>query len=157
MANHDSNAANLNRLYANRGDSIFASDAFFACVRRTALAAGERDEDFAQDVLIAVLEGIHGFTGRAPFSHWLRALIYRLKADRLRGKITERDTLVELTDQHVPAYSSSDTLMDLSFMKDDSTKRIAELLLQGYSQGEVATEMGITQQAISARLTRLKK
>jgi len=156
LANLDSNSADLDRLYANRNDSISASEAFFACVRRTALAAGEWDQDFAQDIVLAVLKGLPRISGRVPFSHWLSSVIKRRGDTRLSRKIRDRETLVDLTDQQVPAHAPSDILMDLSFLKDNLTRRIAELLLQGYSQGEVATDLGITQQAISARLTRLR-
>jgi RNA polymerase sigma factor (sigma-70 family) len=152
-----SSAISLDVLYAHRDDSPAATDAFYAAIRSYALCRLERDEDAAQDVLVSVFTSLEGFDERMPFKHWLDALITNHQNARIRELIEERETLVELTDQTVPAYAPSDDFLDISFITDPTTKRIAELILQGYSQTEVAAELGMTQQAISARLSRLRK
>ena len=148
----------LDTMYSARNDSPAASDAFYTAVRKAAFNALERDEDAAQDVTLDVLTGLPGFNDApgSPFSHWFATVVRNHKADRLRQKISDRDTLVELDDQTVPASSPSEAFLDISFIKDEITHRIAGMVLQGYSQAEIGADLGMTRQAVGDRLSRLR-
>ena len=133
-----------------------APDEFWREVRRTALARSEGDEDFAQDIAVAVFEGLAGFDGRSPFSHWLRSLISRMNNDRLRGKISTRNTVVEFSDQTVPAYSPPLEFIDLGFIRDAKTRKAANLILAGHTMEEAGQQLGLTAEAVRKRLARLR-
>lgn len=149
----------LDSLYFTRNDSDEASDEFYSGIRKAAFNALERDEDAAQDVTLAVLLGLPGFSDNpgSPFSHWFNTIVRNHKADRIGMKMDQRNTFVEFDDAHVPAYSPSDSFMDVTFIKDSTTRRVCELILQGYTQGEAGKQMGLSNKAVSMRLSRLRK
>ena len=132
-------------------------DEFWRAIRRSALVRSEFDEDFAQDVTVAVFEGLTGFDGRAPFSHWLRSLITHMNNDRLRRKIGARNTIVEYCDQTVPAHSPPSGFIDLGFIRDTKTRKAADLILEGHTMEEAGHRLGLTAGAVRKRLARLRK
>lgn len=75
--------------------------------------------------------------------------------DEVRHSTGEGD-VKELTVSDDSRIEARDMVHTLMSRIDDKGKRICEMVMQGYGQDEIARELGISQQAIAKRLSKMR-
>lgn len=125
----------------------------FQAVHAECLRLVRRDEDAAQQAAIVVLQKLPTFIehGEDSFSRYVRRIA---KLGRLSAYKHQAINQVELGEDQLDTKASK-RFVDCSTLPH-GIKEIAELLLEGWTQSEVASRLGISPTALRKRLSRYR-
>lgn len=120
--------------------------------------------DLLQEIIYQCWKSFPSFKGESKASTWIyrvslnTALVYRRNNNKHKSKITlEPDHIAELPADHTEENRHKDALL-LAIRSLPKTERmIITLHLDGYSNGEIATMIGISKGHISVKIHRIKK
>ena len=158
-----------------------ARDEFAELIRRhqsrvfAILYRYERDphklEDLAQETFVKVWRSLDGFTGRAPFEHWLSKIAARVALDHLRQLKRRPQTIAlpELGDDSLewlrsdegrsePESRQAAELLELAMRELSPAQRLVITLqeLEGYSVKEICERTGSSSVAVRVRAMRAR-
>lgn len=125
--------------------------------------ASDDFKDARQDVILQLWRSFPTFRGDSKISTWiykvaLNTILAKRKRDQ-KDYLTESISLAHL--EHIPSapMTAEDILPEFSWLVsklDDCDKAIVMLLLEGYSNKEIATMLDLTATNVSTKLNRLK-
>lgn len=149
---------------ARAGDTAAFRSLYEAHVRRVHVLSlrlmtdREEAEELTQDVFVAAWHRLGNYEGRARFSTWLHAITARLARQRLRGLLRRRrreelyvrDYLAAVT----AAMGDPDLELERALALLPRRMRTALVLhaIEGYSQAETASVMGIAEGTVKAHV-----
>lgn len=132
----------------------------------------EEKEDIVSDAVTKAL-GTFDERGGCSFKSWVKRLAYQLTIDRLNAHretvgtsyITDDGDEIEipeLGDSTTPedvviGWEKQKAVEDTIFTRSDIDGRIFDLHVMGYQPREIAARLGLTPNAVSVRLDRMKK
>jgi len=145
---------------AYQTDRVAHEAELFAAIHRTALSAFTASvpvcaEDAAQDAVISVLQALPSFRAECLFTHWLRAVLRRQRADVIRQLAAERARWAELEQEHKTAESMRLAIIPEHVHGVDRV--LYEKLAEGYGLSEIASQLCISPTAVWQRALRLRK
>ena len=169
-------SAALNLLFAaHKADPIGGLEPLLVAVRIRAVNVLQ-DEDQAQDFLIDLLPALEELPEGGNFSGWinirLRWTALHAHRDDARNNKEIPASYVDLGfDEEESPMGNEDKLdllafkdatrhdlpIDLTQITDPTLRKLAELLLQGYTQEEAAQQMGVSVGSIKQRLFRNRR
>lgn len=121
----------------------------------------EEKKDLYQEILLQCWKGITGFRGDARFSTWLYRISLNtvLTSRRKKSKIRYTDNLPESNAEQPVVFEEENAiaLQQAIRMLSDVDRAIALLHLEGYSNGEIATMMGISTGHLTVKLYRIRQ
>jgi DNA-directed RNA polymerase specialized sigma24 family protein len=164
----------LNQLYSTyvENPTSYNLDDLLTAIRKVAMSVFH-DDDQAQDFLVEVWPLLPELKIRDNFNGWLRTRLYwrdlnnhtanqscreeqpPVMFDDDGEQMTDEEVLALLDYQHKLRQPKA-IEVDLSTIDDPIVRYIAERLLQGYTQTEIAAEMGINRQTLYQRLYRYR-
>lgn len=120
-------------------------------------------KDARQDVILQLWRSFPTFRGESKISTWiykvvLNTILAKKKKDQ---KECSTEPIAQIHLEHIPADVSAteDDLSQFSWLVsklEDCDKAIVMLLLEGYTNKEIATMLNLTATNISTRLNRVK-
>jgi RNA polymerase sigma factor (sigma-70 family) len=125
--------------------------------------ASDDFKDARQDVILQLWRSFPTFRGDSKISTWIYKVV--LNTILAKRKKAQKDYLTESISQshleHIPSdpMTAEDILPEFSWLVsklDDCDKAIVMLLLEGYSNKEIATMLDLTATNVSTKLNRLK-
>lgn len=145
------NMVAFERLYLETRDFVLRSARYLS---------GEQDaEDMAQETYIRAMKSIAGFRGECRFTTWLYRILYN-QAISTQRKVHDCCALELLP----PALSQSSRDIDANIDIDRSLASIRhrerQLVyrgVEGYSDSEIAEELGVSIAAVKSRRYRLRR
>jgi len=170
-------------LAGQRGEERALETLFGRCRRvlyRTArrmLDSPEEAEDAVQDGLLSAFRGLARFEGRSQFSTWLtrcviNAALIHQRSSRARptvsleGKsredeqpVTERLVDFSPSPEEIYAGKELEKILQQNLLELSSLLRAVVVLrtVEGYSTGEAAKKLGVTEQRIKGQLWRARR
>jgi RNA polymerase sigma factor (sigma-70 family) len=140
-------------------------NALLEAVRRFTFTVQRRDssldiEDLAQQVTIAVWQGIATYTGDSNITTWVRSIVKNKVKDALRTKYAnpELDSMeLDEIDQITLHTDQRNASVVIPGEYTDADRAFMAKLASGRSQIELAAELKISHTALRSRLKRLKK
>lgn len=168
MPDRESTLADLMRA-ARRGDAEsyrLALEALAPVVRglvRGALASRGTGVDEAEDIVQETLLAVHlkrdTWDERQLLLPWVRAIARNKLIDSLRRKgrrvhLPIDDVAETLADERVPEASSLDAARVLDTLKDRQREIVTAISLEGKTAAEVASRLGMTENAVRVTLHR---
>jgi RNA polymerase sigma-70 factor (ECF subfamily) len=126
--------------------------------------ARDRDvaEDVVQEALLRAWRSRESLAGTASFKPWLLAIVRREHARLYERKRFETVPVDELVGSESPelAVAEEQETMDVRrailALEDDYREPLVLQVLMGYSTGEIAEQLGLTQGAVLTRLFRAR-
>jgi RNA polymerase sigma-70 factor, ECF subfamily len=149
-----------------RAGDVAALDALVRCQGARLLAVGRRHcrtvaeaEDAVQDALLAAGEHLDAYRGEAPLEAWVGRMVARACGRMRRGR--KNDPALHAVDAEVvapcvdPALSAelSRALGALS----PADRVLLQLDAEGWTSPEIAEALGLSADAVRARLSRARK
>ena len=128
------------------------------------LIGDEHDShDVVQEAFIKAFDRIDQFKYRSSFGAWLKRIMVNCAMDRLRQK-NHMFTDLEIADNYVVSEDGSEIRFPNPGKVHEEIMKLPEgckqvfclYLLEGYSQKEVATEMGISLSTVKTQYMRAK-
>ena len=125
----------------------------------------EEAEDIAQDVCLALPQGIKRFKGDASFTTWLYRVVVNRAKDVRRRQITARRVVNEYLEVETlqnegedPEKGLIEWLSETMNRLPISLREVAVLVVsEGMSQAEAADVLGVKEGTVSWRMSELKK
>jgi RNA polymerase sigma factor (sigma-70 family) len=164
-------SAALNLLFdAYKVDQVAGLEPLLAAIRVRAVNVLQ-DEDLAQDFLIDLLPALAKLP-EGSFAGWINVRLRWARLHAYRDDLRRKEvpaSYVDLGDEEEPM--SNEDKLDLLALKDTSRglpvnleeiddpilRKLAESLLQGYTQDEAAQQIGVSLGSIKQRLFRNRK
>jgi RNA polymerase sigma-70 factor (ECF subfamily) len=119
-------------------------------------------EDVVQEALLRAWRSRESLAGTASFKPWLLAIVRREHARLYERKRFETVPVDELVGSESPelAVAEEQETMDVRrailALEDDYREPLVLQVLMGYSTGEIAEQLGLTQGAVLTRLFRAR-
>jgi len=119
-------------------------------------------EDVVQEALLRAWRSRESLAGTASFKPWLLAIVRREHARLYERKRFETVPVDELVGSESPelAVAEEQETMDVRrailALEDDYREPLVLQVLMGYSTGEIAGQLGLTQGAVLTRLFRAR-
>ena len=120
-------------------------------------------EDVVQEALLRAWRSRESLAGTASFKPWLLAIVRREHARLYERKRFETVPVDELVGSESPelAVAEEQETMDVRrailALEDDYREPLVLQVLMGYSTGEIAEQLGLTQGAVLTRLFRARQ
>lgn len=164
-------AANLDQLYNSYRLGTCNLDDLLRAIRRKAVSI-LRDDDAAQDFIVNLWQILPDLEIESSFSAYLHvklrwASVDAVRRSQVRGReqqvpdfhdeegnaLSDTESLDVLPYRHLVS-EGADIETDTSLIEDPVIRQIADLLMQGFSQSEIATRLGMSTAAVKMRLLR---
>jgi RNA polymerase sigma-70 factor (ECF subfamily) len=119
-------------------------------------------EDVVQEALLRAWRSRESLAGTASFKPWLLAIVRREHArlyERKRFKTVPVDELVGSESPELAVAEEQETMdvrRAILALEDDYREPLVLQVLMGYSTGEIAEQLGLTQGAVLTRLFRAR-
>ena len=118
-------------------------------------------DDLIQEINVAVWKHIgdlHDDVAPRQVNRWLQRVMRTTYVRHLRSKMPFVSFDATLVDEPaVPADWAREVIDELSSGLDAGEQALLQLYLDGYSNGEMATRLGVTQAAVRKRLQRIRQ
>lgn len=125
--------------------------------------SSDEADDVLQDIFVGLPEALRGFDGSGTLGAWLRRLaaraaLLRMRAEQRRTKWQQRAALEGRAEERPVAVESRLTLQrTLDRLPADLRAVYVLKEVEGYSHGEIAGLLGITEGASEVRLHRARR
>lgn len=139
----------------------------------TRLVGEAEADDVTQSAMVKVNEGLAGFRGDSSVSTWIYRIATNVAMDKLRQRATQplTDTGYEFDEDNLPSAAQSPSV-ETTAIREEMSACISEFVarlpenyktvmilseLEGFTNGEIATILGLTLDTVKIRLHRARE
>jgi len=151
--------ASLERLIRRHNQLLFR-------IARAQLGNDDEAEDLTQQAWVQIVSSLHQWNARGPFAAWAVTIVVNACRARHRGAVTE-ESWDEVEDPRVPPPAPDEETQRLEVRKvlertvDElpASLRVVFVMrdVEGFNTTEVATTLGLTEEAVRVRLFRARQ